>query len=80
MNVEVINKIIENIYNTNKIAVLVHVNPDGDALGSGLAMYIALKQLKKEVDLIKLLEKTKYGKDGMGGLKVNGLMYVGYPR
>jgi hypothetical protein len=26
------------------------------------------------------LKKTKYGKDGMGGLKVNGLMYVGYPR
>ena len=34
----------------------------------------------KEIDLIKLLEKTKYGKDGMGGLKVNGLMYVGFPR
>ena len=52
MSVEVVNKIIESIYNSNKVAVLVHVNPDGDALGSGLAMYIALKQLKKEVDLI----------------------------
>ena len=52
MNNEVINKIIESIYNSNRIVVLVHVNPDGDALGSGLAMYIALKQLKKEVDLI----------------------------
>jgi hypothetical protein len=27
-----------------------------------------------------LLSKTRYGSDGMGGLKVNGLMYVGYPR
>lgn len=52
MDIEVVNKIIESIYNSNKVAVLVHVNPDGDALGSGLAMYIALKQLKKEVDLI----------------------------
>lgn len=52
MDIEVVNKIIETIYNSNKVAVLVHVNPDGDALGSGLAMYIALKQLKKEVDLI----------------------------
>jgi hypothetical protein len=34
----------------------------------------------RERDLIKVLEKTKYGKDGMGGLKVNGLMYAGYPR
>ena len=23
---------------------------------------------------------TKYGKDGIGGLKSNGLMFVGYPR
>ena len=30
--------------------------------------------------LIDLLEKTKNGPDGMGGLKVNGFMYVGYPR
>ena len=28
----------------------------------------------------KILEKTKYGHDGIGGLKTNGLMYVGYPR
>lgn len=52
MDLEVVNNIITSIHNSNKIAVLIHVNPDGDALGSGLAMYIALKQLKKEVDLI----------------------------
>ena len=34
----------------------------------------------KEIDLKKLLEKTKYKEDGMGGLICNGLMYVGYPR
>ena len=52
MDNNVVNEIIKSINNSNKIVVLVHVNPDGDALGSGLAMYIALKQLKKEVDLI----------------------------
>lgn len=45
-----------------------------------IATTLSLTERNKEVDLIKLLEKTKYGKDGMGGLKVNGLMYVGFPR
>ena len=45
-----------------------------------IATYVALSEKNKEIDLISLLEKTKYGKDGIGGLKVNGFMYVGYPR
>ncbi len=34
----------------------------------------------KEIDLIKVLSKTKYGTDGMGGIKSKGTMYTGYPR
>ena len=45
-----------------------------------IATNIALTERNKEIDLISLLEKTKYGKEGMGGLKSNGLMFVGYPR
>lgn len=45
-----------------------------------IATTISLTEKNKEIDLIELLKKTKYGKDGMGGLIVNGLMYVGYPR
>jgi len=45
-----------------------------------IAVTISLTERSKQVDLISLLEKTKYGKDGMGGLISNGLMYVGYPR
>ena len=45
-----------------------------------IASTIALTEKGKEIDLIKLLDKTKYGKDGIGGLKSNGMMYVGYPR
>ena len=45
-----------------------------------IASSIALTKRQEQIDLIKLLEKTKYGKDGMGGIICNGLMYVGYPR
>lgn len=45
-----------------------------------IATNISLTERNREVELIHLLEKTKYGKDGMGGLMCNGLMYVGYPR
>ncbi len=45
-----------------------------------IATTVSLTEKNKEINLLELLEKTKYGKSGMGGLKVNGLMYVGYPR
>ena len=34
----------------------------------------------KSIDLIPMLEKTKYKTDGMGGIITNGTMYVGFPR
>ncbi len=45
-----------------------------------IATSLSLTEKNKEIDLINLLDKTKYGKDGMGGLKSSGMMYVGYPR
>lgn len=45
-----------------------------------LACSLALADRNKSIDLIHILEKTKYGKDGMGGIITNGTMYVGYPR
>ena len=45
-----------------------------------IASTISLTERNKEIDLKKLLEKTKYKEEGMGGLICNGLMYVGYPR
>lgn len=27
-----------------------------------------------------IIDKTKYGKDGMGGIITKGTMYIGYPR
>ncbi len=46
------NDIIEKIKNTNNIVLLCHENPDGDAIGSVISMYQALKKLGKEVDVI----------------------------
>lgn len=48
------NKILEEIKNADSIAILTHESPDGDAVGSSLGMYLALKQLniKAKVDVI----------------------------
>lgn len=45
-----------------------------------IATTISLSERGKIVNLINLLNKTKYGKDGIGGLITNGMMFVGYPR
>ena len=45
-----------------------------------IATTIALTEKGQEINLIDLLNKTKYKEEGMGGIKCNGLMYVGYPR
>ncbi len=45
-----------------------------------IASSIALTERNQEVNLLELLDKTKYGHDGIGGIKCNGLMYIGYPR
>ena len=45
-----------------------------------LASSIALSDRNQVIDLISTIEKTKYGKDGVGGVITKGAMYVGYPR
>ncbi len=45
-----------------------------------IAKSISLSDITKDIDLLSLLEKTKYGKDGIGGIKTKGTMYIGYPR
>ena len=44
--------ILEEIKKAEKIVILTHENPDGDAVGSTLAMYIALKEMGKNPDII----------------------------
>lgn len=44
--------ILEEIKKAKKIVILTHENPDGDAIGSSLGMYIALRKMEKEPDII----------------------------
>lgn len=45
-----------------------------------IATSIALTEKGESIDLLSVLGKTKYGSNGIGGIKCNGLMFVGYPR
>ena len=47
-----LDNILEEIKKAKKIVILTHENPDGDAVGSCLAMYMALVKMGKEPDLI----------------------------
>ena len=46
-----IDRFIEILENNNTFLILTHKNPDGDALGSSLAMKKTLKLIGKDVDL-----------------------------
>ena len=46
-----LDNIVEEINKAEKVVVLTHESPDGDAIGSVLAMNLALKSLGKQVDV-----------------------------
>lgn len=53
MNSEVVfDNIISSIESAKRVLILTHESPDGDAVGSSLGMYIALRGLKKDVDVV----------------------------
>ena len=45
-----------------------------------VAACLSFSNKNNDIDIIKILEKTKYGADGMGGIITKGAMYIGYPR
>ena len=45
-----------------------------------IAAKMSLSDTTKDIDLKAILDNTKYGSAGMGGIKTKGTMYVGYPR
>ena len=47
-----LDNIKEEIYEAKSIVILTHEVPDGDEIGSSLAMYLGLKQLGKDVDVV----------------------------
>lgn len=45
-----------------------------------IAATLSLSDISEDIDLKRVLEKTKYGSNGIGGIKTKGTMYIGYPR
>ena len=45
-----------------------------------VASCLSFSNKNNDIDIIKILDKTKYGADGMGGIITKGAMYIGYPR
>lgn len=45
-----------------------------------IACIMSLSDINQDIDLKAILEKTKYGSAGMGGIRTKGTMYIGYPR
>lgn len=45
-----------------------------------VASSLSFSNKNSDIDLINILEKTKYGIEGMGGIITKGTMYVGFPR
>ncbi len=52
--------LFNNNYKKKKITLLIHSNPDGDALGSSLALFIYFKKLQNDVFLISPTEYYEY--------------------
>jgi len=53
-------KIWNKIEESNNIVLISHVNPDGDALGSSLAMYNILKNIGKNVTIVNMTDLASY--------------------
>ena len=45
-----------------------------------IASNMSLSDINKDIDLKSIISKTRYGKDGVGGIITKGTMYTGYPR
>lgn len=45
-----------------------------------VASLVAFSDRNSNIDLLKILNSTKYKSDGIGGIITKGTMYIGYPR
>lgn len=45
-----------------------------------IALKISLTDINKNINIMDIIDKTKYGKEGIGGIITHGTMFVGYPR
>ena len=45
-----------------------------------IAVKMSLSDINKDIELKSIIESTKYGASGVGGIITKGTMYMGYPR
>lgn len=45
-----------------------------------IAAKMSLSNINKDIDLKNIIDSTKYGSNGIGGIITKGTMYIGYPR
>ncbi len=45
-----------------------------------IAAKMSLSDINKDIELKNIIESTKYGSSGVGGILTKGTMYMGYPR
>lgn len=45
-----------------------------------VATMVAFSEKNNNIDLLKILNSTRYKSDGIGGIITKGTMYIGYPR
>ena len=45
-----------------------------------VASKLSLSSISEDINLKEILDKTKYGSKGMGGIVTKGTMHIGYPR
>lgn len=60
INKEVVDKVKKIITNSNKIVIVTHMSPDGDAIGSSCALGLFLKGLGKTVNIITPDDHPEY--------------------
>ncbi|WP_281951332.1 DHH family phosphoesterase [Nitrosophilus kaiyonis] len=60
-------KAYELIKNASNIALISHINPDGDALGSSLAIYDILKKMNKKVSIVNVTKNLPYNLNFLPG-------------
>ena len=48
---EITNELISKIKNAKKVAIFIHIRPDGDCIGSGCSMKLVLAKLGAKADI-----------------------------
>ena len=55
MDKKIFNSIIATIKSSNSFVITTHINPDGDAIGSELALARYLQSIGKDVKIINII-------------------------